>query len=112
MFLPAILGSYQVTPECVTGRWDIIYDWSCNDANEAYIRNWVYDDATWANKRAAGTWSLSGTAFQFIYGADKTGTVYTGTVSSSCDTMTGTMESYNGVDTGCWTAERVQSSSN
>jgi len=111
MFIPAILGTHKVAPECVTGRWDIYYAWSCDDANQTFVRNWVFDDATWANKRAGGTWLLSGTTFQFIYGADKTGTVYTGTVNSSCDTMTGTMESYSG-STGCWTAERVQNSSN
>jgi len=105
MFLPAIISNGKITESCIVGEWLRVYDWSC-DGNTNYIIDQIKADHTWNSSSGTnGTWKLIGTDFTYYY---PIGTIYSGSVDSTCTSMSGTMITPNGL-TGCWSSSQTAS---
>ncbi len=89
------------TSQCaVVGSWLLTYDWNCDGTTRTINMN-IYQDGRFAvGDGLAGMWSLQGYHYRGVYNM---GTIYTGTVRSSCEHISGTMVEDDG-DKGCWSA--------
>jgi hypothetical protein len=85
------------------GTWSFTYDWDCDGSTNNTLFH-IYDTGKFTTKTGAGgLWSFTDDTLTLTFGA---GTAFTGTFSGD-DTLSGTMASPDGKNSGCWSATRT-----
>ncbi len=90
----------------LTGNWTVYYSWDCTGNYSEGTLAFYSDDTFNVDNDSAlwGTWSLSGKNVDFMFD-EYPNTHYIGTVDSTGDYMSGTMDNYDDMS-GCWYADR------
>ena len=86
------------------GEWTLEWDYECDGVDGTNTIEF-FSNNTFQISTSTGTWSVTDNEITWIY--DSGETVYTGTINSQCDGITGTIETFGGAGLpGCFNAWR------